>query len=294
MKGLVAAALLAMAPLPALAEGSSPCEIDAFRCGAGKVVATEAEFVGAIIVPGSAEANGAVARSGGCEGCEWTLVLRCDLNTPDDRTLNCMGSRCPDGTAYRLYLKRPEDPGPVLLDTICLGRTQRIVTAAELAIDVERHVKRLVPPAHAVRVEKPGYAVVRIPAFLTAAGPTGETSTLDVATAAGPARLTIDVWPREYAWTFGDGATCTTDSPGGPWDGDSSGAERCDTRVAHLYGASGDADVTLRVTWGGTYTFDVGYGPVGPLAVPGDGVTVPEVRRAVPVREGRAELVGGR
>lgn len=294
MRRLLTALALAigMAGMPSAQADPPDCAGEMLGCGTG-VVATKADFVGAIVVPGSAAANQAVAGSGGCEGCEWTLVLRCDLNTPaDPAAVNCMGSRCPEGTAYRLYLKRPGDATPVLLDTICLGGAERIVTAAELAADVERHLTRLVPPAHSVVVERPGYAVVRLPAFFTAAGPGAQTRTLQVATAAGPATLNIEVGPREYAWTFGDGRGCTTTSAGGAWDGDRSRAERCDDRVAHVYDTTGQVEVTLRATWGGTYTFDVGYGPVGPLAVPGDGVAGPTARRVVPVYEGRAELVG--
>lgn len=278
---------------PALAE-PSPCKGVAITCGT-QVTQGERHFEGAIIVPGSDEANRAVAVSGGCEGCEWTLVRRCDLNTPGDPNLvNCMAARCVDGDAYRLYLRRPTDAVPVLLDTICLGEARRIVTAADLAVDVERHLKRLVPPRHEVRVEAPGYVVTRMPAYVTAAGPGTETATLDVATAAGPARLTIEVGPREYAWTFGDGGACTTASPGGPWDGDRGGAERCDSRVAHVYTLDGPHTTTVTVTWGGTYTFDVGFGAVGPLAIPGDGVAAPVATRVVDVREGRAELIGQR
>lgn len=296
MKRLLAAiaALLIASPPPVHAQ-TQPCRRNIFGCGAGSVDTTETHFEGAIVVPGSEAANREVARSGGCDGCEWTLVRRCDLNTPaDPGQANCLGARCADGgLAYRLYLRRPEDVAPVLLDTICVSETRRIVTAAELAVDVERHVTRLVPPRHEIRVERPGYAVVRMPAFLSAAGPAVEATTLDVGTPAGRVRLRIEVGPRRYAWTFGDGGGCETGSAGGPWDGDRTGEERCDTRVAHVYGTPGDAAVTLAVTWGGTYTFDVGYGPVGPLAVPGDGVVAPDVRTTVPVREARAVLVGG-
>lgn len=296
MRRLVAvAAITLVAGAPVRAEGPRPCEIDAFTCGAGSVETTESHFEGAIVVPGSQAANREVARSGGCEGCEWTLVRRCDLNTPaDPGQANCLGARCDDGgVAYRLYLRRPEDVAPVLLDTICVSESRRIVTAAELAVDVERHVTRLVPPRHTIRVERPGYAVVRVPVFLSAAGPATESTTLDVDTPAGRARLRIEVGARRYAWTFGDGGGCETGSAGGPWDGDRTGEERCDTRVAHGYAAPGDAAVTLAVTWAGMYTFDVGYGAVGPLAVPGEGVRAPEVRAVVPVREARAVLVGG-
>jgi hypothetical protein len=287
----VAASLIA----PTTFSGSDCGPQNINTCGVATVDYARSMFEGAIIVPGSEAANRAVAASGGCQGCEWTLVRRCDLNTPEDPNyVNCLGARCPDGEAYRLYLKHPAEPAPVLLDTICIGEARRIVTAAELAVDVERHVKRLRPPAHEVVVEAPGYALTHVPAFLTASGPGADTATLDVTTAAGPARLRIDVGPREYAWAFGDGGTCTTTQPGGPWDGDRTGAERCDTRVAHVYAAPGTRATTLTVTWGGTYTFDVGYGPVGPLAIPGDGVAAATASRAVDVREGRAELVGQR
>ncbi|HEX8002926.1 MAG TPA: hypothetical protein VF519_09565 [Mycobacteriales bacterium] len=275
---------------PALAD--QPCSAANFMTGCA--ASTASQFEGAILVPGSEAANRAVAASGGCAGCEWTLVRECDLNTPHDPNyVNCLASRCPDGTAYRLYLKRPEDEAPVLLDTICVSEARRIVTAAELAVDVARHVKRLVPPTHTVVVERPGYAVTRLAAYFSASGPGNDTATLTANTAAGPARLDIDVGPREYAWSFGDGGTCRTANAGGAWDGDRTGAERCDTRVAHVYRATGDRVVTLTVTWGGTYTFDVGYGPVGPLAIPGDGVVAPVSTRTVAVREARAELVGG-
>jgi hypothetical protein len=174
-----------------------------------------------------------------------------------------------------------------------VSEARRIVTAAELALDVEKYLTRLAPPTHAIAVQKPGYALVRMPAYVAADGPPADTRTLDVNTPAGPARLRIEVGPTHYAWDFGDGTTCTTTHAGGPWDGDRSGRERCDTRVAHVYLTKGAPHATLRVRWGGTYTFDVGYGPVGPLPIPGDGVTAPPTGVAVRVAEARAELVGG-
>lgn len=286
--------LLGVAAAPVAADPRHPCEGLAITCGGGTAVATESDFEGAVLVPGSEAANRAVAESGGCEGCEWTLVRECDLNTPQDPgSVNCLAARCPDGDVYRLYLRRPGDPTPLFLDVLCLTESRRVVTAAELAVDVERYVTRLAPAPHAIEVQAPGFAVVNLPAYFAAAGPESDSRTLDVDTAAGPARLRIDVGPRAYAWTFGDGATCTTDERGGPWDGDRSGEYRCDTRVAHRFAAPGVATVELVVRWTGTYTFDVGYGPVGPLDIPGDGVAAPAVRSTVRVAEARAELVGG-
>ena len=291
-KVMIVVAALLVRPSAASAAECGPSNIN--ECGVVVVDEGPADFRGAIVVPGSEAANRAVVASGGCEGCEWTLVRECDLNTPQDPGyVNCLAGRCPDGDVFRIYLKRPSDPAPVYLDTICLTNERRVVTAAEIGADVERHVTRLAPAPHAIAVQAPGVAVVNLPAYFAASGPERDSRTLDVTTAAGPARLRIDVGPQEYAWTFGDGASCVTGERGGAWDGDRSGGDRCDTRVAHRFATPGTPTVSLTVRWSGTYTFDVGYGPVGPLPIPGNGVTARPVTAAVRVAEARAELVGG-
>src|SRR5688500_457176 len=96
MRLVITAATLAIAVAPVPAAADPPdCALNLLGCGTG-VAATETHFEGAIIVPGSEAANREVARSGGCVGCEWTLVRRCDLNTPiDPGQANCLGARCP-------------------------------------------------------------------------------------------------------------------------------------------------------------------------------------------------------
>jgi hypothetical protein len=263
------------------------------QCGAGSVIESPNDFRGTIIVPGSDAANAAVARSHGCPGCVWTLVLNCDQNTVEAPSqVKCGAVRCPDGALFRLFLQRPGDPGPAYLDTICLTRTRRILTPADLAIDAARYLTALAPPATRIGVQPEGRAVTRLPTFFFANGPAQDRTTLNVTTPAGPATLDVEIAPSRYGWTFGDGATCETATPGGPYD-QTAPAERCDTRVAHVYTAPGTAAVRLRTTWAGTYTFDVGFGPVGPLDVPGNGVNAPDVTRTIDVREARAELVGG-
>jgi hypothetical protein len=276
---------------PSAGHADEPCS--ALNYTTGCATASAKDFRGAIIVPGSDLANEAVARSRGCAGCVWTLVLNCDLNTVEAPSqVNCGATRCPDGMLFRLFLERPGDPGPAYLDTICITRTRRIVTAAEVAVDAERYLTALRPPATRIAMQPEGRAVTRLPTFFRANGPGDDRTTLNVLTPAGPARLDVRIAPSRYAWTFGDGATCATTTPGGQYDG-TPPAERCDDRVAHLYGSTGRMAVRLRTTWAGTYTFDVGFGPVGPLQVPGNGVDAPDVTRALDVREARAELVGG-
>jgi hypothetical protein len=263
------------------------------QCGAGSVIETPYEFRGAIVVPGSDLANEAVARGHGCGGCVWTLVLNCDMNTVEAPSqVNCGATRCPDGMLFRLFLERPGDPGPAYLDTICITRTRRIVTAAEIAVDAERYLTALRPPPTRITTQPEGRAVTRLPTFFLANGPANDRTTLDVLTPAGPATLDVRIAPSRYTWTFGDGATCATATPGGRYDG-TTPTERCDDRVAHRYTTTGRMAVRLRTTWAGTYTFDVGFGPVGPLQVAGNGVDAPDLTRALDVREARAELVGG-
>jgi hypothetical protein len=255
--------------------------------------ATVQDFRGTIIVPGSEAANRAVASSQGCDGCVWTLVVDCDRNSVDSPSyVTCNAARCPDGTAYRIYLQRPTDPDPGYLDTICLSPTRRIVTAADLAVDVERYLTRLRPPPTTIRVQPDGPAVVRLASYFLADGPASDAQTLDVVTAAGPVRLDMAIERGSYDWTFGDGGTCATTSAGKPYGGGGP-VERCDDRVAHVYTTAATAMVTLRATWHGTYTFDVGYGAVGPVPIPGTGVAGPPATRTIAVREARAVLVGG-
>jgi hypothetical protein len=268
-----------------------PCELNLQGCGAVEVGETRGDFRGAIYVPGSDAANAAVARSHGCEGCEWTLVLGCEQNTlQDPEYVHCNGARCPQGSLYRLYLQRPGDAAPDIVDVVCLTATQRIVTAADLSVDAQRYLRNLAPPAPGITVQPDGRALVRGGTFFTATGPSRDAATLTATTAAGPARLGIAIAPATYRWEFGDGAVCETALPGGPYDGDSR-SERCDDRVAHLYERSGTPTVRLTVVWGGTYTFDAGFGPVGPLPIPGAGVAAPPVTRQIRVWEARAEHV---
>lgn len=287
------ATFLAAVGVPTSANAKDPCTGNLKGCGATVINETKDYFQGAIIVPGSEAANRAVARNGGCEGCDWTLVVDCDLNEYDSDTfVTCNPAACPDGTTYRIYLQRPTDANPAYVDSVCLGATRRIVTAADLDADLARYLKDLRPPQPVIAVQPEERAVTGLATYFAATGAETGNATLNVTTAAGPATLRMDIAASRYVWTFGDGARCETRSPGGRYDGGPA-AERCDDRVAHVYAAARDATVTLTATWGGTYTFDVGYGPVGPLAIPGDGVTGPATTRTVTVRNAGAQLVGG-
>lgn len=285
------ASLLSATTLVGLAGAADPCSAANFMTGCATARTTG--FSGTIIVPGSEAANREVARHGGCDGCDWTLVVDCDRNEVDSPTyVECNAARCPDGITYRIYLQRPTDANPAYVDSVCLTPARRIVTVADLDADLERYLTELAPPTSRITVQPKARAVTGLATYFAAGGAATDNRTLDVDTAAGPANLTIDIAAGRYRWEFGDGARCETAEPGGPYDGGEP-AERCDDRVAHVYATAQVADVTLRATWNGTYTFDVGYGPVGPLPIPGNGVTGPPATATVTVRDARAQLVGG-
>ncbi|MCW2725387.1 MAG: hypothetical protein JWN35_2308, partial [Frankiales bacterium] len=89
----------------------------------------------------------------------------------------------------------------------------------------------------------------------------------------------ITATPRRWHWTWGDGTTAVTDTPGVPKQ----------PVVTHRYTQPGDVQVSVVVEWTGTFT--VGNDPTqyqitGPASVPA-------APTAVRVRTARSELVAG-
>ena len=64
-------------------------------------------------------------------------------------------------------------------------------------------------------------------------------------------RFDVEARPTSYRWTFGDGSTRTTASPGRPYPAKD---------VAHVYRRTGERRITLTVTWAGRYRVE-GAGP---------------------------------
>lgn len=64
-------------------------------------------------------------------------------------------------------------------------------------------------------------------------------------------RFDVEARPTSYRWTFGDGATRATSSPGRPYPAKD---------VAHVYRRTGERRITLTVTWAGRYRVE-GAGP---------------------------------
>ncbi|HVE64487.1 MAG TPA: PKD domain-containing protein [Mycobacteriales bacterium] len=91
--------------------------------------------------------------------------------------------------------------------------------------------------------------------------------------------VAITATATNYHWTWGDGSSLDTASPGTPYP---------DHDVTHVYRRPGSYRVHVTVTYTGTYSVDGGATApiVGTVTVPGPGVDIT-------VREARAELVEG-
>ena len=78
--------------------------------------------------------------------------------------------------------------------------------------------------------------------------------------------VVASVKPTSYRWIMGDGQEHLSLSPGGPAE--------ADWAARHTYETKGDYDITLEVTWAGSYTFTSADGasttvPLGPITVEG-------------------------
>ena len=95
-------------------------------------------------------------------------------------------------------------------------------------------------------------------------------------------KVVFEVAPTAFTWTFGDGTTLTTDSPGRPW---SKGAD-VSTLINHVYTSTNDVAASVTTTWGARARLN--GGPPTPVDGTVD-VTSPDV--ALEVLEATPELV---
>jgi PKD repeat protein len=90
--------------------------------------------------------------------------------------------------------------------------------------------------------------------------------------------VALTLHPTQWRWSFGDGHTLTTTTPGAPYPSKS---------VTHRYAETGNQRASVTVTWDGTFTF-----AGSTLAIPGD-TSRPGPAVTVVVQEARAHLVDG-
>jgi hypothetical protein len=90
-------------------------------------------------------------------------------------------------------------------------------------------------------------------------------------------------------WTFGDGATDSTDSLGRPYDQSRPCAtKQCPGFYGHTYTERGPETIALTVSWVGQYSLDTG---TTWTTIAGGTITGPSTTVAITVKQARAELI---
>jgi hypothetical protein len=126
-----------------------------------------------------------------------------------------------------------------------------------------------------VQVDPAPLSLVNIPTAFFAGGAQAATFTPTIL----GTTVSINATPSRWDWTWGDGTSGTTTTPGVP--------KR--PVVSHEYGQARDYQVGVATTWTGTFTV-AGSSEVFPIRTP---AVVQSAPVTVQVREARSQLVDG-
>jgi hypothetical protein len=160
------------------------------------------------------------------------------------------------------YCLGPDDPGITSIGAV--------IAAVQTGFD------NLPLPRFTIQVAPAPATLVNIPTSFSAGS--AEPVTLTTEPLAGIV-VTVVATPVEWLWTFGDGTTLTTTTPGRPGTDD----------VTHVYRRAQVEGASVRVTWTGTFSLP-GSTEQFPVRNPAftQGPVTP-----VDVREARTQLVAG-
>lgn len=239
----------------------------------GAVVTTGVQFPG---VAADSALGRATAANASCTDCAWTIAPACLTNDPtsDAMCANSVTACPPPAVMYRVYLSKGGGPWQ-LVDTACLGPTQKPASVADVGQLVRERVVNLLPDA-APSFQPAQGGLVNLPTLFAAGEPeTVTTKPFDVL------GFTVVVTATaHWDWTFDHGVTQGFDKPGGGYPNDD---------VAYTYSTAGGRSVTVTTSWDASFTVDGD----GPFQVPGPAISKTSAPLDVPVREARSELVGG-
>jgi hypothetical protein len=140
---------------------------------------------------------------------------------------------------------------------------------------VLREFRSLRLPALKVRSTPKGRTFVHLPTTFFVERPTKQR---DLGTILGH-RVTVEIRPVSYRWSFGDGTVRTTSGRGG---------QGPDASVRHSYAQHGTVEVFARTTYRARYRVDGGKPRDVPGTVPVDGPAT-----TLPVEQAAAQLVDG-
>lgn len=280
--GVVVPALLAGASLwPAV--DSSPTrppdavECDTTRCG----FVGGSDGSGGFKVSGSSTAAAPAIVAGSQRPPTVVVVVNrvlCDLVSVTDKAECLAQNACaaPDQLQTITYTTRPD--GTIYKSNGgCqrYGPSQVDVQAAAL-----RATERVIPTTFAVGIQPRSGAVTQLPLIVSASDDQDRAVALTVVGVPVEVHLT-----PSWSWTFGDGTSQQTSTPGRAYDGTDPTQAREGYYVQHTYRSKGQVRLVVDVHWTATVT----RGDTG-ATFPLTGQVLREQAVNLPVREARAQL----
>ena len=285
---LIAAALVAVALLTAAVLGgtvpSSAAEVSTTarpRAAAvnGVVVSPDPAHdlyvgTGGLLVPAHDwRTGGGRPEAAGCPDCEWRISVLCTKAQFAAGACKRIDLGCPVGEVpVRIWLRHPGGDWTVVGQACQGGAPPR--TVEQVGAQVRDRAVAALPPLLA-RVQPASGALVTVPAVFRTGQPAAGIRGASLSVLGLDVRLDARV---RWRWSYGDGTTTWTSSPGGVYP---------DLSVSHAYARPGTIVARVSAVWRGQYVVD----GLGPFAVPGAPLQQ-DAAVAVVVRSAHARLVG--
>ena len=229
---------------------------------------------GGLLVPARTwRAGGGRGEAAGCLGCEWRVSVLCTKSEFAAGTCVRIDLGCPVGEVpVRIWLRHPGGDWAVVGQACQGGDPPR--TVAQVGAEVRDRAETALPSLRA-RVQPAAGTLVTVPAVFRTGQPAAGIHGADLSVLGLDVRLDARV---RWLWSYGDGASGWTSSPGGVYP---------DLSVSHAYARAGTVAAHVSAVWRVEYVVD----GLGPFAVPGDPL-VQSATVTVVVRSAHARLVG--
>ncbi len=280
--GTLAAFALFGHPSPALADSTSSCDPSDPKTCTGEDPINGVS--GLLSIRGvQAVYHVQVGRTDGCAACRWSSQVVCNSQSDDTSTCDAGGQRiCPIGQEYVLveFGDATNPIGPVAHYCRDPADPPAIVTGAD-ATAAAADSAFVLAPDPMVASDPSGSTLAQLPTYFSTAPFVPGSLEAQIGVKGLSETLTLDepVWH----WSFGDGSTLDTSSPGGRYpDGD----------VRHTYRVKGTWTVTLSADYRRSYVVHTPFGDLSRVVKDGRAVTGSVQSRLV-VRDARARLTGG-
>jgi len=229
---------------------------------------------GGLLVPAhSWRSGGGRGEAAGCLGCEWRVSVLCTKAEFASGKCVRIDLGCPVGEVpVRIWLRHPGGDWAVVGQACQGGDPPR--TVAQVGAEVRDRAEAALPRLRA-RVQPAAGTLVTVPAVFRTGQPAAGIRGADLSVLGLDVRLDARV---RWLWSYGDGASGWTASPGGVYP---------DLSVSHAYARAGTVTARVSAVWRGEYVVE----GLGPFPVPGDPL-VQSAAVTVVVRSAHARLVG--